>query len=606
MYQTETRDIGGVGAQPTGLHTQLKHMPQRSEPSSIKPSSDQARLTALYEFGVRLGQTLDLDQLLELVIDSILALTRAERGFIMLFSPQTGRLDIVTARNFDRSMPDETYAAISRSIVDRAITGGEAILTSDAQEDRRFSVEQSVIGNHLRSIMCAPLRARGRTIGALYVDNRFASSVFGQDDLDLLVTFANQAAIAIENARLFTQTDNALARRVEELSFFQQIDRQLNQSLDLERVLSLALGWAVNLTQADHGLLALAEAAGELWPHLAVTVRQGNTANLEETISARHPLLLQALQTGSSMRSRHPSAAGEPTSQLMVPVRGENRVIGVILLDSPHPRAFNRDDIAFMERLADRAAVAIENSRLYEAVRAAKQQQSDFIAQVTHELRAPLTTIMGYTDLMLHGIAGDFTGEQTELLQIVFKNSQQMNLLVQDLGDLNRIAMGRMTLKRTPFALADVLNEVKRDMRDRLHAKQQRLLIDVPLGLPPVLADRDRTGQIITNLVTNSHKYTPANGLIALRARHAGQFVAVDVIDNGIGIGPADRERLFTQFFRAETRAVREEQGWGLGLSIVKTLVEAQGGHITLSSEEGQGSLFTFTLPLYVGAAVST
>lgn len=602
MRQADKEDLGVLVDSMGDWQTDATNMASASEPPSIQPSNEQARLAALYEFGVRLGQTLDLDQLLELVIDSILTLTRAERGFVMLFSPQTGRLDIVTARNFDRSLPDETYAAISRSIVDRAITSGQAILTSDTQEDWRFSVEQSVIGHQLRSIMCAPLRTRGRTIGALYVDNRFASSVFGRDDLDLLVTFANQAAIAIENARLFTQTDHALARRVEELSVFQQIDRQLNRSLDLERVLSLALGWAVNLTQADHGALALIEADGDNWPALRVTARQGDTRNIDDTIDGRHPLLLQALQTGSSMRSRHPTRDGSPTSQLMVPIRGDGRVIGVIVLDSPLPRAFGRDDIAFTERLADRAAVAIENSRLYEAVRSAKQQQNDFIAQVTHELRAPLTTIMGYTDLMLHGVVGDFTAEQTELLQIVFKNSQQMNLLVQDLGDLNRIAMGRMGLKRAPFALRDVLREVKRNLRDQLRAKRQRLLIDVPDDLPAVLADHDRTLQIVTNLVTNSHKYTAAGGLIALRARRRGQFAAVDVIDNGIGIGKGDRERLFTQFFRAESRAVREESGWGLGLSIVKTLVEAQGGAITLASQEGAGSLFTFTLPLHLPA----
>ncbi len=151
----------------------------------IRTNNESARLAAIYEISSRLGTTLDLSKLLELVMDSVIDLTNAERGFVMLYNDQSAKLETVGARNFDRESIKEDSAEISYNVVERAITTGEAILTSNAQEDNRFSGFTSVVDYQLRSMMCAPLRARGRIIGATYVDNRFLSSVFSQEDLDL-------------------------------------------------------------------------------------------------------------------------------------------------------------------------------------------------------------------------------------------------------------------------------------------------------------------------------------------------------------------------------------------------------------------------------------
>lgn len=178
----------------------------------------EARLSALYEVSSQLGKSLDLGEVLNQVMDSIIQLTGAERGFLMLYDAEQDKLQTRAARNFDQETIEADAINISHTVIERAISIGEGILSSNAQEDDRFSGQESVVGYQLRSIMCAPLLVRGQTLGAVYVDNRLFSGVFEKDDLGLLVTFANQAAIAIENARLFTQTDQALARRVEELS----------------------------------------------------------------------------------------------------------------------------------------------------------------------------------------------------------------------------------------------------------------------------------------------------------------------------------------------------------------------------------------------------
>jgi GAF domain-containing protein len=171
------------------------------------PAKLQERLALLYEVSQTLGSTLDLGQVLNQVMDAIIQLTGAERGFLMLLDKETGRLDLRAGRNVDRTTIEGKEMEISRTVVGQVVESGEPVLTSNAQQDPRFANQSSVIGYALRSIMCAPLRVRGEIMGAIYVDNRFHSGIFAPDDLETLSAFANQAAMAIENARLFTMTD---------------------------------------------------------------------------------------------------------------------------------------------------------------------------------------------------------------------------------------------------------------------------------------------------------------------------------------------------------------------------------------------------------------
>lgn len=559
----------------------------------------QARLAAIQAASARLVETLELPTLLNAVMDALIALTNAERGFILLIDERTGRPSIAAARHFERDQTDAAAVEISLNIVEKAVRSGLPILTSNALEDSRFADYQSVTGYQLRSIMCAPLRARGQRLGAVYVDNRYLTGVFEQEDVDLLQAFANQAALAIDNARLFAQTDDALQRRVEELSVLQQIDHQLHGSLELSQVLALALEWAVRLTGAAGGSLALLEGTAEGKPALRIMAQHGRHSDPAYRLDLDHPTVAQAMAGGRPLTSHQPNPMGAaPCTLLAAPIGRAESVLGVILLDASAPHVFGRDELAIVERLADRAAVAIANSRLYAAARDAKRRQSDFIAVVTHELRAPMTAIMGYTDLLLSGVVGPVPDEQAEMLRVVLHNVESMRVLVQDLSDLNRMEIGQLKFKTAEFDLRALVREVAQGQRQALRRRRQRLLLD--LGAEPLMvrADRVRTAQILTNLLTNAHKYTPDDGRIGVRARADGERVVVQVVDTGIGISAADRPKLFTRFFRAEAGAVREQAGWGLGLSIVRMLVEGQGGRIDWQSQPGRGSLFVFSLPV--------
>lgn len=565
----------------------------------------EARLAALYEVSSRLGKSLDLSEVLNQVMDSIIQLTGAERGFLMLYNEETGQLQSMAARNIENETI-QGQEKVSKTVIARAMTSGQGVLTNNAQEDERFSGTESVVGYQLRSIMCAPLIARGNALGAVYVDNRLFNGVFNEDDLGLLVTFANQAATAIENARLFTQTDQQLARRVEELSLFQRIDQQLNQSLDLDRVLSLSLNWAIALTNADGGSIGLLEQVSEESEErlLRLMVYRGvQEPNAAHIVQNDHPVLKQVLSGNKSVVirnvSKEESIDGTPaTVQLAVPIQQNGIIAGLITLESQHMEDMSREDTAFVERLADRAAVAINNSRLYQQIQFANNAKSEFVSLVTHELRLPMTSIKGYTDLINSGMAGPVNDQQRQFLDVIRRNLERMSALISDLSDINRIESGRMAFDLQDFELNQVVEDVVDNFRKQIVNRNQTIAVEIPEDLPPVHADPNRITQVVTNLVSNAHKYTPDGGAIIVRASFDDDFAKVAVIDTGFGISEDDQQKLFTQFFRSDSADVRAQNGWGLGLSIVRKMVEAQNGEIGFESVLGQGSTFTFTIPL--------
>lgn len=570
----------------------------------------QERLAALYALSVQLGTTLDLPSLLNQVMDALVQLTGAERAFVVLVDPLRGRLETVAARNVDQETIGEAVPQFSHTVVEHVIQKGEPVLTDDAQEDERFSTEDSIGALSLRSIMCAPLRGRGQIIGAAFVDNRLQAGAFTREDLQLLMAFGNQAAIAIENARLFQQTDAALARRVDELTLFQRIDRQLNRSIDLAEVLDLALEWAIALTGADGGTIGLLEhtdGTGHDCPSLQLYALRGSAPpEPGYRLPVTHPVLLAVAEHGGSVLTHDVTVwtaiDGSPAAtQLAVAIGSDSAPVGLITLESQHTHAFTEEDILFAERLADRAAVAIAKARLYDQVLQTNQAKSEFISLVTHELRIPMTSIRGYADLLLAGIAGPLSDSQTEFLQTIQRNLDRMAVLVGDLADINRMESGRMVFELGEFDLNQLVKELARDQADALDARRQTLALALDPLLPAAYADGTRIAQVLANLLDNAHKYTPEGGAITVWTQRMGGMTEVAVSDNGIGISPEDQARLFTQFFRSDHDFVRAQTGWGLGLSIARKLVEAQGGQIAFNSVLGEGSTFSFTVPLVEG-----
>lgn len=230
------------------------------------------------------------------------------------------------------------------------------------------------------------------------------------------------------------------------------------------------------------------------------------------------------------------------------------------------------------------------------------RMKTEFVSMVSHELRTPLTSIKGYVDLLRDGEVGELNAEQTAFLAIVASSSDRLVALINDLLDISRIESGKIELKREQLDLAQCIEATAATFRPQLDARRQSLRLELP-GVPlPILGDAGRITQILTNLLSNAHKYTLDGAEIQVVAGVRGASVEVRVIDRGIGITPAEQAQLFTRFYRSENRVVQEAGGTGLGLTITRSLVELHGGTIAVRSVPGEGATFSVTLPLAVTA----
>lgn len=587
---------------------------------SLEESQRRAlQLAKLNEIGLGLTSTLQLKPLLSQILTSAVEILECEAGSLFLIDPHTDELVFevvlgpVAGDLIGKRLPR------GAGLVGRAVETGQPIIANDAKRRKEwFDKPDEQTGFDTQDLLAAPMRMQDRVIGVIEVINKSNGSPFTLTDQDLLTAFTSQATIAIENARLYTLTDQALAARVEELSVMQRIDRELNAGLDVDRAMRLTLDWAVRQTQADAGLIAAVEAGGvrPLAFHgcsdeqiAGLSGADGGDDPVEEKLPLVHAMLrsggaggCRAAAVGDAPGSEAPALLPGGRRQIITPIRRETAVIAILLLELRSLDPVTEDLISFMNRLSDHAAIALANARLYEEVTEANLAKSRFVSFVAHELKNPMASIKGYTELVASGMAGPVNEMQTGFLATVRSNVDRMNTIVSDLNDLTKIQTGNMRLDFRSVDLGELLEEVTRSFRRQVDEKKQTLEIIVPEALPPLWADPARLTQILTNLLSNAHKYTPEGKAITVRAEYlpagedAGARVRLSVADQGIGISEEDRKKIFEQYFRTDT-AKEMASGTGLGLAITRSLVELQGGRIWFESELGAGTTFSFTMP---------
>ncbi len=229
---------------------------------------------------------------------------------------------------------------------------------------------------------------------------------------------------------------------------------------------------------------------------------------------------------------------------------------------------------------------------------AANRSKSEFVSVVSHELKLPMTSIKGYSDLMISGATGALNENQTNFLNTIRNNVNRMATLVSDLADISRIESGNLRLEPREVPVWDVIDEVVTLTRTQVTQKNQTVTVDIPSELPKAWCDRNRLAQILTNLVSNANKYTQDGGAIVVHATREDGMIQIKVEDNGLGMTPEDQQKLFSKFFRSADEKIREAPGTGLGLSITKNLIELQGGKIWFESEFRKGTSFYFTVPV--------
>jgi signal transduction histidine kinase len=466
-----------------------------------------------------------------------------------------------------------------------------------------------------------PLLRGGFSIGAIVI-YRPQPGQFADKHVELLKTFADQAVIAIENVRLFTELEARtleLTRSVDELKALGEVGRAVSSTLDLETVLSTIVSRAVQLAGMDGGsiweydegreefyLRATHRLPDELIEaHRATPIRKGEGA-LGRLAMTREPVEIGKIanEPGYPTRLREILIRSGYRSVLAVPLLREDHLLGALAVNRTTPGEFAPEVITLLKTFATQSALAIQNARLYREIEvksreleAASQHKSEFLANMSHELRTPLNAIIGFSEVLSERMFGEINEKQAEYIGDILQSGHHLLSLINDILDLSKIEAGRMELELSDFDLPGIIENTLTLVRERAVRRGIALERSVDERLGTIRADERKVKQVLLNLLSNALKFTPEGGKIAVQAALNDGVAKISVTDTGVGIAPEDQAAVFEEFRQVGT-AAKKVEGTGLGLAISRKFIELHGGKIWVTSQVGTGSTFAFTLPL--------
>lgn len=540
-------------------------------------------LATLNQIGRALSASLQVEELLDLIYQQAQQMVNADNFALALYDEPSQTITFELA--YEEGQRQEPWTiSLGPGLISHVIATRQPVLLSEGgpTEFSMLNVTPELQAR-ARSWLGVPLVVGERVLGALAVHDYEHEHAYDAEHLEVLSTIAAQAAVAIDNARLF-----------EELRLFShELERRVQTRT--EDLATALLAQEAEALRSQSILESMAD--GVIVVDTAGQVTLANEAAAQ--VLGRDVRHLIGWDTTLL-------AAGDDTDL----VTRLGHLIGGSIVPRPKLRPQRQvleieEEQAIQVHLAPVIAASGEFLGAVAVFRDVSQEmevnraKTAFVHEVAHELRAPLTSIKGYVDLILEnrdcGMA-----EIYEWLEIVQLNGDRLTQLIEDLLDVSRIEAGKASFQQQPVDLDAAIKDTMATFRGQAAAKRLELSLFASTGLPSILGDRDRVIQVLTNLVSNAIKYTPEGGRVQVSAQTQRHMVRVDVTDSGVGMSPADQQRVFEKFFRANHPAVRQVPGTGLGLSIARSIVEMHGGRIWVASELGAGSTFSFTLPTYV------
>jgi PAS domain S-box-containing protein len=511
-----------------------------------------------------------------------------------------------------RKLSDDYCQSINQGIMGWVARHGKPLLANDTAEQPLYF--NPISDDYWAGAeLAVPLKIRKQTIGVLDLQRRESYSF---DELDLVTaqTLADQVTVALQNARLFTEA----RQQAEELAALNAVAVRLGRSLDLQEVLETAIDSVIRVLDVDASAISLVdEEAGDLnlcaqrglhFSHLGMRIPldKGMSAHV---ISTGETLI--AGEVGRDPRLAVPEFAREKVqSMLLVPMASRGRVVGVLSAMSHSPRAFTPREIALLESMANQIGTAAENAQLFQAVsenvislelayrrlKEADQLKDELIQNVSHELRTPLTFVKGYVQLLLEEELGPLNPSQLKSLEVVSRKTDHLNRLIGDFITLETVSPS--TLDTEQMCLGHLARAAVEGCGPAAADAGLNVELRILGNLPLVHVDPSRVSQVFDNLLSNAIKFSPDGGKITVRLVDNGDSVRAEISDTGIGI-PSDKvPRVFERFYQVDGSARRRFGGAGLGLTIVKRIVEAHGGQVGVESRSGEGSTFYFTIPV--------
>ena len=567
----------------------------------------------------------DVQPVFDTIVASAIRLCGARMGAVHRYDGELVHLAVL--RNFPpqvvqvlQSMyprPPQPDQASGRAILTRAVAQIE-----DMPADSQYTREVTEAGRW-RSILAVPMLRDGVPIGAIVI-TRSEAGRFADGHIELLKTFADQAVIAIENVRLFTELQARtaeLTRSVDELTALGEVSRALSSTLNLDTVLATIVAHAIQLSGTDAGTIWEYESTGEQF-HLRAAQNfeeditgvlrgtplrrgEGTVGRLAET---RAPIQIADISTETAYRGRlEVIVRSGYRAILLVPLLREDQLIGALTVNAKTPREFPSAVVDLLTTFASQSALAIQNARLFREIEqksreleAASRHKSEFLANMSHELRTPLNAIIGFAEVLSERMFGDLNEKQDEYLKDIHASGQHLLSLINDILDLSKIEAGRMELEVTEFDLPMTIDNALMLVRERAGRRSIALHMTVDERLGEVQADERKIRQVLLNLLSNAIKFTPEGGRIEVRAAPVDGSVEISVTDTGVGIAPEDQEAVFEEFRQVGT-AEKKVEGTGLGLALSRKFIELHDGKIWVESEVGAGSTFTFTVPVRRG-----
>jgi signal transduction histidine kinase len=571
----------------------------------------------------------NLQPLLDEIIVNAVTLAHAHSGIISLYD-ESGTFRFVAQHGttghsvvplFYLPMWSDEESVSARAIRERKPVQSSTLTVRD--ETLRGSLDQS----SKRTVLAVPMLREDVAIGTIVILRDFVEP-FTRREIEMVTTFADQAAIAIENVQLFQELQTRssdLTRSVKKLEGLSEVTQAVSSSLDLQSVLSSVVSHAVALSGADVGGICeyhednrkfLPQASYRLNDELIQVIEEGRFP-IEQTVLGRAVLTRQPVQVPDILTDSNYSLTDMVHSLgvraiLGVPLMRDNRVLGALVVGRNSPGEFPKETVDLLQTFSSQSVLAIQNARLFRDITEQRQEleianqrlkaldklKSDFVSNVSHELRTPLTAVKVLLDNMRDGITGPLNERQSRYIIGIKDSADRLARLINDLLDLSVIEAGRVDLKPSRVPLAILLSTIADSLKPMTEEKLIRLEADNVDESLIAWADRDKFEQVLTNLISNAIKFTPAGGEIRIGAQNddAG-WLQISVSDTGPGIASEQTERVFDEFYQLRQPGEKRAGGVGLGLAIAKKLVEMHGGKIWVCSELGRGSSFFFTLP---------
>jgi GAF domain-containing protein len=583
--------------------------------------------TSLYEMTTAVSSTLDAGRVLRLLAERLVAVLSATSTRIATLDDEMQAATLVAqhcradADEAERvSNVGDVYELAAFPVTTEALTKRQSLLVIVGDEPEEW--RERMAGRSGRTMLLLPLVARDRVTGFVELWDSRSQRRFTEAEVALAQTLINQAAVAVDNARLFAETQ----RRLNELTLLYDVAVAAASTLDLDTILQSVvktLQFRV-LVGAVVNVLLLDEEGERLWLRAHAGELENVTA--DELLSLTEDLCQQVLRNSQpiliSDTCQDPRCVGYSStvrSILCVPLAWGQRVIGVLQALNAREDAFSSHDLRLLRTMAGSLAIAIENVRLFTELKHSEKAlmlrnralesandrlqeldrlKSVFIATVSHELRTPLNSTIGFSEVLIDGLAGELPPLAQEYLGYIHSSGKHLLNLINDILDLSKIQAGRMTLNLEQIDVMAVVEDVRTTLAPLIAKKGQTFSVELDGALPTILADRFRLKQILLNLAGNANKFTPEAGQIIVRVFLPDPTtLRLDVVDNGPGISVEDQGLIFEEFRQA--RAARPPgEGTGLGLAITRRLVGLHSGRTWVESELGAGSTFTVLLPV--------